>query len=488
MKIKKSRLLFTMFLLIVMMILLIDSVSAGGGGVPGHAHPPSPEPEPEPEPAAPEPEPEPEPADAPADGATGEGTTGGEIADVEIDAQDAAEVEFGDGADAEPPTGQSAGTDQEGENIWNVGSEDEPVYVYGSGADVPIDLYPPTTPADAPADAPADTFYTYPERPEEPDAPADAAPPTVAEAQAAVDAAQTEYDRAVDDEENPAEAQAALDKAEQDLEDAGAAAAAAAVAAATRGSWSYNDPSSWIKGYEDYDALAGWLLGTKDAETQKRQDELREDFCEGMGGIGAALVKDCAIAQMCESELYDFEDIEGVVVGLTASGELISVMHAEGWRTPGGVFINETTGEVFTDVSRYLYKATWYVNMAKLEAPGAGAITELVGVNVNGYNVLFKENSVIKHRYYEDWYMLNASESHGFTNANPFLTYSNNYYDELCLVLQTPIDVTLGIGLGTKSYSEICNDLVEHTGDPTLLYRIGTSPPGTPPPGTSGGF
>jgi len=249
------------------------------------------------------------------------------------------------------------------------------------------------------------------------------------------------------------------------------------------GAWSYNDPASWIKGYEDYDALAAWLLGDKDADIQERQDELRDKFCKG---IGAAFVEDCAIAKMCQSELYDFEDIDGVVVGRTASGELISVMHVEGWRTPAAVFINETTGEVFTDIQRYLYKATWNVNMAKLAAPGAGAITELVGVNVNGFNVLFKENGVVKHRYYEDWYMLNASQSMGFTNANPFLTRSNKYYDELCLVLQTPIDVSLGTGLGTKSYKEICNDIVEHTGDPTLMYRIGT--PGTPPPGTSSGF
>ena len=214
---------------------------------------------------------------------------------------------------------------------------------------------------------------------------------------------------------------------------------------------------------------------------------MRDKFCEGMG---AAIVKDCAIAKLCESELYDFEDIDGVVVGMTSSGELISVMHAEGWRTPSMVFINETTGEVFTDVQRYLYKATWNVNMAKLEAPGAGAITKVTGP-VNRYNVLFKEKvgevDVVKYSYYEDWYPLNASETHGLTNANPFLTYSNNYYDKICLVLETAIDVSLGIGLGTKSYKEICNDIVEHTGDPTLLYRIGT-PPGTPPPGVSGGF
>ena len=269
-------------------------------------------------------------------------------------------------------------------------------------------------------------------------------------------------------------------------EQAAAQAEAAVAAAATRGSWSYNDPSSWIKGYEDYDALAGWLLGDKAVDIQKRQDELRDKFCEGMGVIGKVLVKDCAIAQMCESELYDFKDIDGVVVGRTASGEFISVMHAEGWRTTGAVFINETTSEVFPGTQRYLYKATWYVNMAKLAVPGAGAITQVANP-VNGYNVLFKENGVVKYRYYDDWYMLNASESQGLTNANPFLTYSNNLYDEICLWLQTPIDVSLGIGLDSKSYQYICNDIVEHTGDPTQMLMVGAAT-GTPPPGVSGGF
>jgi len=297
------------------------------------------------------------------------------------------------------------------------------------------------------------------------------------------EASKTALDASKDAETEAEKAAKALeDKAAKAKAKAEAAEALAAVPDVSFGAavLSFVNPANIVQGYEDYDALAGWLLGIKDADAKKRQDELRDKFCEGMG---AAI---CAIAKLCESELYDFEDIDGVVVGLTASGELISVMHAEGWRTTGAVFINETTGEVFPGVQRYLYKATWNVDMAKLAAPGAGAITKLVGP-ANGYNVVFKENSVVKHSYYDDWYLLNASESHGFTNANPFLTYSNNYYDELCLVLQTPIDVKLGTGLSSKSYSEICNEIVEHTGDPTLMYRIGT-PPGTPQPGTSPGF
>jgi len=319
--------------------------------------------------------------------------------------------------------------------------------------------------------------------------------PDLPTAQKNLDSASDDLDEAIETWENSdqdEEDEAALDEAFYDYDDAiddfiaaedqAEADRIAAMVDATK--WSYNSPGSWIKGYEDYDALAGWLLGSKDEETQARQDELRDQFCEGMGVVGAALMEDCAIATMCESELYDFEDIDGVVVGLTSSGELISVMHAEGWRTPGMVFINETSGEVFTDVSRYLYKATWNVVMQSFS--GGTALVKVTNP-VNRYNVYFKENSVVKYEYYEDWYTLNASETHGLTNSNPFLTYSNNYYDELCLVLETAIDVSLGIGLGTKSYKEICNDLVEHTGDPTQLYLLGT-PPGTSPPGVSGGF
>ena len=241
--------------------------------------------------------------------------------------------------------------------------------------------------------------------------------------------------------------------------------------------WDYADPGEWVQGYEDWDALSDWLLGGKDEETEARRNELRNKFCEG---IGALVLKDCAVAKMCESEVQDFEDMDGLVVGMTSSGDFISVMHAEGWRTPGMVFINETTGEVFTDAQRYLYKATWNVVMANV----AGVMTKVTNP-VNGYNVQFKENGVIKHRYFDDWYMLNATESHGFSEGTPFVSYSNKYYDELCLVLQTPIDVTLGPGLGSKSYSEVCNDIVEHTGTPTLLEQLGG---GTPPPGVNPGF
>jgi len=248
------------------------------------------------------------------------------------------------------------------------------------------------------------------------------------------------------------------------------------------GGLGWADPGEWVSGYENYDALAGWLFGGKDEETEKDKDRMREKFCKAMG---APVMKDCAIATMCASELYDFEDIDGVVVGRTASGEFISVMHAEGWRTPGMVFINETTGEVFTEARRYLYKVTWSVNMARLAEPGAGVLTKVTGP-VNGYNVYFQYNEEVKYTYFdEDWYMLNASETHGLTEANPFIRYSNNEYNKICLWLQTPIDVSLGIGLGSTSYQYICNDIVEHTGDPTLLEQAGG---GTPPPGVSGGF
>jgi len=238
-----------------------------------------------------------------------------------------------------------------------------------------------------------------------------------------------------------------------------------------------SSPTGLVSTYKEWRNIAQGVTSMFGDSTRasRRKQEMRQALCKA--AVGVILSQECATARLCENNIERIVDIKGLTVTVSPTGDAIPVMHIQAWKNPKMIFINETTGVVEKNKFYRLYKITWYVNNAA-QAPPVG-VTRVgdplttpaapTGAQ-NGYNIVFYKDGVEKHRYFDNFRQLNVSQSDGRTNADPFISYSQNEYDEVCIVLLYPMKIRLSL-IDDREVSRQCTPIVDIQGEPTSIEQ-----------------